>query len=78
MILHLDTPAIHGHYHYNEKLRPFVGALRKNMTKAEAYLWKYVLRAGMMKDHTFHRQRPVLNYIADFFCKKLCLVIEVK
>ena len=31
----------------------------------------------MMKGYTFNRQRPVLNYIADFFCKKLCLVIEV-
>jgi very-short-patch-repair endonuclease len=73
----LDNPATDGHYHYNKDLRPFAGALRKNMTKAEACLWKYVLRAGMMKGYTFNRQRPVLNYIADSFCKKLCLVIEV-
>ena len=47
------------------------------MTKAEACLWKYVLRAGMMKGYGFNRQRPVLNYITDFFCKKLSLVVEV-
>jgi len=47
------------------------------MTKAEACLWKYVLPAGMMKGYTFNRQRAVMNYIADFSCKKLCLVIEV-
>ena len=47
------------------------------MTKAEACLWKYVLRAGKMKGFQFRRQRPVLIYIADFMCKELMLVIEV-
>ncbi|MBS1772122.1 MAG: DUF559 domain-containing protein [Bacteroidetes bacterium] len=47
------------------------------MTKAEACIWKYVLRAGMMKGYTFRRQRPVLNYIADFLCKDLMLIIEI-
>ena len=30
-----------------------------------------------MKGYSFNRQRPVMNYIADFFCKKLRLVVEV-
>ncbi len=30
-----------------------------------------------MKQYQFRRQRPVLNYIADFMCKELKLVIEV-
>lgn len=47
------------------------------MTKAEACLWKYVLRASKMKGYGFRRQRPVLNYIADFMCKELMLIIEV-
>ncbi len=47
------------------------------MTKAEACLWKYVLRAGSMMGFTFRRQRPVLSYIADFMCKELMLIIEV-
>ena len=47
------------------------------MTKAEACLWKYVLRAKQMKGYQFRRQKPVLNYIADFMCKELRLVIEV-
>ena len=46
------------------------------MTKAEACLWKYALRAKQM-GYTFNRQRPVLNYIADFMCKELKLIIEV-
>jgi len=32
-------------YHYNKNLQPFANKLRKEMTKAEACLWKYVLRA---------------------------------
>ena len=35
------------------------------------------MRAGTMKGFQFRRQRPVLNYIADFMCKELMLVIEV-
>lgn len=30
-----------------------------------------------MKGYTFNRQRPIMNYVADFACKKLKLVIEV-
>jgi very-short-patch-repair endonuclease len=79
----MDKATKHGHYLYNKNLRPLAGVLRKNMTKAEACLWKYVLRApltgraGMMKGYTFNRQRPVMDYITDFFCKSLRLVVEV-
>ena len=62
---------------YNKSLQPFANKLRKEMTKAEACLWKYVLRAGQMNGYQFRRQRPVLTYIADFMCKELRLVIEV-
>ncbi|MBN2610990.1 MAG: DUF559 domain-containing protein [Bacteroidales bacterium] len=62
---------------YNKKLRPFANQLRKEMTKVEACLWKYVLRNRMMLGYQFRRQRPVLNYIADFMCKELKLIIEV-
>jgi len=64
-------------WNYNKSLQPFANKLRKEMTKAEACLWKYVLRAGQMQGYKFRRQRPVLNYIADFMCKELRLVIEV-
>jgi very-short-patch-repair endonuclease len=47
------------------------------MTKAEACLWKYVLKAKRLMGYQFRRQRPVLNYIVDFMCKELMLVIEV-
>jgi len=62
---------------YNKNLQPNANRLRKEMTKAEACLWKYVLHAGKMKGFQFRRQRPVLIYIADFMCKELMLIVEV-
>ena len=46
------------------------------MTKAESCLWKFVLRAKQT-GIVFNRQRPGLNYIADFMYKELKLIIEV-
>jgi len=67
----------YSNHFYNNNLQPNANRLRKEMTKAEACLWKYVLRAGKMKGYGFRRQRPVLNYIADFMCKELMLIVEV-
>ena len=47
------------------------------MPKSEAALWKYILSKGIMMDYTFLRQRPVLNYIVDFMCFELMLIVEV-
>jgi len=64
-------------YHYNKKLQALARNLRNSMTKAECCLWKYALKAKKMQGYQFTRQRPVLNYIADFMCKELMLIIEV-
>lgn len=73
----MEKAAPRNNYHYNSSLQKFANKLRKNSTKSEACLWKYVLRAGTMKGFKFSRQRPVLNYIADFMCKELMLIIEL-
>ncbi|MBL0309636.1 MAG: DUF559 domain-containing protein [Bacteroidetes bacterium] len=62
---------------YNKDHQPFANKLRKEMTKAEACLWKFALRAKGMKGYQFRRERPVLHYIADFMCMELKLIIEV-
>ena len=64
-------------HQYNKKLNPLACNLRHTMTKAEACLWKYALRAGMMCGYSFRRQRPIGSYIADFVCLELRLIIEV-
>lgn len=63
--------------HYNKNLREYAGDMRNKGTKAEVWLWKFVLKNKQMKGYTFNRQRPVLGFIADFMCKELKLVIEV-
>ena len=64
-------------YAYNKALKEKARRLRNEATKSEACLWKYVLRARAMRGYQFRRQRPVLNYIADFMCKELKLIIEL-
>jgi very-short-patch-repair endonuclease len=63
--------------YYNKSLKPYARRLRSEMTKSQACLWKYVLKAGQMRGYKFKRERLVLNFIADFMCPELKLVIEV-
>jgi very-short-patch-repair endonuclease len=62
---------------YNKKLKQFAREHRNNSTKAEIKLWTEVLKAKKLFGFSFKRQRPIGNYIADFYCQKLNLVIEV-
>ncbi|NEU06750.1 endonuclease domain-containing protein [Flavihumibacter sp. R14] len=64
-------------YAYNTNLQPYASSFRRQMTKAEACLWKYVVKARKLRGYQFRRQRPVLQYIADFMCMELMLIIEV-
>jgi very-short-patch-repair endonuclease len=50
--------------------------LRKNTTKAEQELWKY-LKNKQINGYHFRRQHPIHRVIADFFCYKAKLVIEL-
>ena len=49
--------------------------LRKNMTVAETILWMY-LKKGI-NDYKFRRLHPIGLYIADFYCHKAKLIIEI-
>jgi len=61
---------------YNPKLKELARQLRNNSTKSEIRLWQY-LKGKQMMGYDFHRQKPLLNFIADFFCHELKLVIEL-
>jgi len=61
----------------NIKLKIFSRNLRKNGTKGEALLWRDVLKAKQYWPYQFNRQFIVVNYIVDFVCRKLKLVIEI-
>jgi very-short-patch-repair endonuclease len=61
---------------YNPNLKEIASRLRKSMTYSEVKLWNRIKNFQMM-GYDFDRQRPILNYVADFYCKDLLLVIEV-
>lgn len=46
------------------------------MTDAERLLWSKI-RRKQLKGFQFYRQKIIGNYIADFYCPELKLVIEV-
>ena len=49
--------------------------MRRYGEKSEALLWK-CLKSKQL-GVAFNRQKPILNYIADFYCKELNLVVEI-
>ncbi len=64
-------------HHYNKNLKPLARNLRNNSTKAEIRLWCELLSGKRLKGYGFLRQRSIQNYIVDFMCKELGLIIEV-
>ena len=51
-------------------------SLRSNLTPAEFRFWNYV-RSKKMAGFKFRRQHPLGNFIADFYCHRLRLVVEI-
>lgn len=62
------------HIPVNSTLDEYAKKLRKNMTDEERILWYNVLRG---RNPRFHRQKIIGNYIVDFYCPKLKLIIEI-
>lgn len=61
---------------YNPGLKGVSQALRKNMTDAERLVWSKI-RRKQLKGLQVYRQRIIGNYIADFYCPRAKLVIEI-
>ena len=59
---------------YNGKNTILAKNLRKNATKQENHLWYDFLRNYEIK---FQRQRTIDDFIADFYCQKANLIIEI-
>ena len=58
----------------NLDLKNYAVKLRKNMTDEEKKVWYQILKGRVPR---FHRQQIIGNYIVDFYCPELRLVIEV-
>ncbi|MBO5110118.1 MAG: endonuclease domain-containing protein [Clostridia bacterium] len=59
---------------YNRENIPLAKMLRKNMTPWERKLWHGFLRNYPVR---FQRQKAIGNYIADFYCAKARLILEL-
>ena len=59
---------------YNSRHKEAARMLRKEMTHQECRLWYDFLRTYPIK---VYRQRPIDQYIVDFYCSKAHLVIEL-
>ena len=61
---------------YDRNLRDRSRQLRKNMTAAERFLWSKI-RGKQIKGCWFYSQKTIGEYIADFYCPRAKLVVEV-
>jgi very-short-patch-repair endonuclease len=61
---------------YRPDLKQIARSLRQNMTDIELKLWSK-LRGKQMLGVQFYRQKPLGDYIVDFYAPKVKLVIEV-
>ena len=59
---------------YNKENIPLAKSLRKNMTPWERKLWYLFLKDYPVR---FQRQKAIGNYIADFYCAKARLIVEL-
>ena len=67
----------HSNNYYNKKLLANARELRSvNATKAERFLWKSFLSKKQSGERVL-RQRPILNFIVDFFIPDIKLIIEI-
>ena len=60
--------------YYDHKNVEFARNLRKNMTPWERKLWHCFLKSYPIR---FQRQKEIGKYIADFYCAKARLIIEL-
>jgi very-short-patch-repair endonuclease len=61
---------------YNEGLKNKARHLRKNMTDSERALWSR-LRGKQLLGVQFYRQKPIGDYVVDFYAPQAKLVIEI-
>lgn len=61
---------------YDPRLRTLARELRNPSTVAEILLWNR-LKRGQRRGFDFHRQKPILHWIADFYCAELKLAVEI-
>jgi very-short-patch-repair endonuclease len=62
--------------YYNQRNKMNSRHLRSNQTDAESLLWSHI-RKKQINDIQFYRQKPISNFIVDFYAPSAKLVIEI-
>ena len=65
------------HYPYRKDLKEKAKQNRNNPSEPESKIWFKLLSNRQMKSYRFVRQKPLGNYIVDFYCPRLNLVLEI-
>jgi len=61
---------------YSKHLKKYSRRLRKEMTNAERLLWSKI-RRKQLKGFQVYRQKPIGQFVVDFYCPNAKLVIEL-
>ena len=62
---------------YDKNLVSRARELRKSETETEKKFWSEILKDKRLTLYKFTRQKPIGNFIMDFYCAKLKLAIEI-
>lgn len=62
---------------YDKKLTVLARENRKNPTPAEQKMWREILSRHQFSNYKFTRQKPINNFIVDFYCAELSWAIEI-
>ena len=62
--------------YYNPNLKALSRRLRRKGTLSEVLLWMQI-KGGQIEGYKFTRQKPIGNYIVDFYCSRIRLAIEI-
>ncbi len=65
------------HIAYSKSLLPKARELRNQLTPPEKQFWNTLREMSFYKEIRFNRQKPVGEYIVDFYCHEYGLVIEI-
>ena len=59
-----------------DRMRSRARELRNEATNAERHLWRH-LKLKQLAGFRFRRQVPISNYVVDFVCPRIRLIVEL-
>ncbi|MBI5428193.1 MAG: endonuclease domain-containing protein [Nitrospinae bacterium] len=73
----MKKKSLRPHLPYNRTLNEKARRLRHNPTPAEKSFWNALRKMPFYPSAAFNRQKPIGGYIADFYCHRFLLAVEI-